>query len=662
VKHHHNLDLEIKIPKDARKIVLAGNPNAGKSVFFNALTGLYVDVSNYPGTTLEISYGHLGDDVLIDTPGVYGISSFNDEERIARDIILAADVVLNVVNAVHLERDLFLTQQIIDTGVPVVVALNMVDEAAAQGIEIDTGLLSEMLGVTVVPTVAVKKQGFNEVKAAALSRAKPGNLTPGLADRLREMQNRVGEQGDALLILEGDPAVAERHGIEPGDEREEIYRRRRERVNELVRAVVRIAERESPFGAVLGRWMIRPLTGIPILLLTLFVMYQVIGVFIAQTVVGFTEDEIMGGIYEPAVSDFIGRFIAEDSVLGVILIGEFGVLTMTVVYILGLLLPLIVGFYFFLALFEDSGYLPRIATLADRVLTGVGLNGKAIIPFILGFGCVTLATITTRMLNTDRERRIAIFLLGLTIPCSAQLAVIAGMLAGLGAAFLMMYVLVILMVFLVVGTVLNTVFSGTSTHLLIDLPPLRVPRLGNVLKKTGNKAFGFLREATPLFMLGAVLISVLQLTGALAAIQRGLAPVTAGWLNLPVETATAFIMGIVRRDFGAAGLLTLELTALQTVVALITITLFVPCIASVFIIFKERSWKDGALIWGSTWLIAFTVGGTVMQLSRVFGPDGDPNVALVLAAFAGIGGAIVLLCKLVKRPGRLDVGAAGADS
>jgi ferrous iron transport protein B len=662
MKHHHNLTLEMELPKDARRIVLAGNPNTGKSVFFNALTGLYVDVSNYPGTTLEICHSRLGNDVLIDTPGVYGISSFNDEERIARDIILSADVVLNVVNAVHLERDLFLTQQIIDTGVPVVVALNMVDEAAARGIEIDTGLLSEMLGVPVVPTVAVKKQGFEEVKAA-LSRAQPGRLTPGLAERLQEMQNRVGNQGDALLILEGDAAVAERHGVEPGNEREDIYRRRRARVNQVVEAVVRIAARESRFGTVLGRWMIRPLTGIPILLLTLFVMYQVIGVFIAQTVVDFTEEEIMAGIYEPAVSSFVGRFLAEDSVFGVILIGEFGVLTMTVTYILGLLLPLIVGFYFFLALFEDSGYLPRTATLADRVLTGIGLNGKAIIPFILGFGCVTMATITTRMLNTDRERRIAVFLLGLTIPCSAQLAVIAGMLAGLGAPYLLMYVLVILIVFLVVGTVLNTIFAGRSTHLLIDLPPLRVPRLGNVLKKTANRAFGFLREATPLFILGAVIISIMQLTGALTAVQRGLAPITVGWLSLPMETATAFIMGIVRRDFGAAGLLTLELTAVQTVVALITITLFVPCIASVFIILKERGFKDGALIWASTWLIAFSVGGTVMQLSKLFGGNGDPNVALVLAAFAGLGGAIILLCRTIRRSGRADAAkSAGVDA
>lgn len=156
--HCHDTGIKINIPENARRIVLAGNPNAGKSVFFNYLTGLYADVSNYPGTTLEISHGRLGNDVVIDTPGVYGISSFNDEERIARDIILSADVVINVVNAVHLERDLFLTRQIIDTGVPVVVALNMVDEAQKQGLSIDTDLLADLLGVPVIPTVAIKNK------------------------------------------------------------------------------------------------------------------------------------------------------------------------------------------------------------------------------------------------------------------------------------------------------------------------------------------------------------------------------------------------------------------------------------------------------------------------------------------------------------------------
>lgn len=643
-EHHHDLALEIDFPAGARRIVLAGNPNTGKSVFFNALTGLYVDVSNYPGTTLEIAHAALGNDVLIDTPGVYGISSFNEEERIARDIILAADLVVNVVNAVHLERDLFLTQQIIDTGVPVIVAVNMVDEAERRGLVIDFTRLSEALGVAVVPTVAIKGKGFNKVRAE-IDRARAGHLTPGLEPLLFSTLNRLDNQGDALLVLEGDPAVAARHLVEPGCEREHIYRLRRRRVNEIVGDVVTANQKGTAFGAVLGRLMIRPVTGIPILILALFVMYEVVGVFIAQTVVDWLEGDIMGGYYGPFITGLVGRFAAEDSVLGVILVGEFGVLTMTVIYVIGLLFPLVTGFYFFLALFEDSGYLPRIATMADRALTGIGLNGRAVIPFILGFGCVTMATIVTRILGSDREKRIAIVLLALAIPCSGQIAVVAGILAGLGGAYVLVYVLVIFTVFVVAGTLLHAMLPGQSTHLMIDLPPLRIPRIGNVLKKTWNKAYGFLAEVIPIFALGALLISTLQLTGLLRVMQDLLAPLTVGWLHLPSETATAFIMGIIRRDFGATGLLTMELTALQMFVALITITLFIPCIAAVLMIFKERSIGEAAVLWIATWVIAFFVGGIIGRLGGVLALESWSGALLATVIFGAGSWAVVWVAR-----------------
>ncbi|MGB9802455.1 ferrous iron transport protein B [Desulfofundulus sp.] len=647
--HGHCPGLEIKVPAGARRIVLAGNPNTGKSVFFNHFTGIYVEVSNYPGTTLDISWGRYGSDVVIDTPGVYGISSFNDEERIARDIILSADLVLNVISAVHLERDLFLTQQIIDTGVPVIIALNMMDDATRMGIEVDVERLSQLLGVPVIPTIAVKKKGFDRLKAELLT-ARPGHVTPGLEEDLNQLLNLVGSRGEALLILEGDPVIAARHGCEPGTRREEIYRRRRERVNEICRQVVREINRGASVATILGRWMIKPLTGIPILCLALWLMYRVIGVFIAGTVVGITEKMVMQGIYEPAVRQFIGHFIPQSSIPGTILIGDFGLLTMTVTYLLGLLLPLVVGFYFFLSLFEDSGYLPRIATLVDRLLNSIGLNGRGVIPIILGFGCVTMATITTRLLSSDRERKIAIFLLGLTIPCSAQLGVIAGMLATLGPQYIALYVLVIFSVLVMAGTLLSTLLPGKSADLFIDLPPLRLPRLDNVLKKTGTRSYHFLKEAAPLFALGALIISTFQVTGILEFLQNLLAPVTTGWLDLPREAATAFIMGIVRRDFGAAGLTGLALNPLQTIVALITITLFVPCIASIMVIFKERTKKEALFIWGSSWVAAFLVGGLVAQLARLFNPTGGKiQVLPVMVAFTALSLAVVGMCIFLRR-------------
>jgi len=628
--HCGNCFVNVEVPQGGRRLVLAGNPNVGKSVFFNALTGLYVDVSNYPGTTLEISHGRFGKDVVIDTPGVYGISSFNDEERIARDIILEADLVLNVVDAVHLDRDLFLTQQIIDTGVPVVVALNMLDEAARQGLKIDDQALSKLLGVPVIPTVAVEKEGLQQLKSS-LAEARTGQRLPLVRQLLNQTEFPGLSQGESLLILEGDTAIAARAGLEPDLMREEIYLARRERVNEITGQVTSEISQGATFSTLLGRWMLKPLSGTALLLLTLYLMYKTIGVLVAGDVVGFTEETVMLGIYEPFIRNLVGTVIAPESFLGMVLVGEFGLLTMTPTYVLGLLLPLVVGFYLILSILEDSGYLPRIAALVDRLMNAVGLNGRAVIPLLLGFGCVTLATIVTRLLGSERERRIAIFLLALAIPCSAQLGVITGMLAGLGAGYAALYVFIVFAIMAVVGTLLNFLLPGKSSDLLIDLPPIRLPKVRNVLQKTGIKSYQFILEAAPIFAVGALVISLLQISGVLILLQDLLSPLTVGWLNLPKESATAFIMGIVRRDFGAAGMYELALAPMQSMVALVTLTLFVPCIAAMLVLVKERGRQEAPLIWFGSWLIAFFVGGLIAQVDLAFPGNGPQAVALFFA-------------------------------
>ncbi|MGM0471861.1 MAG: ferrous iron transport protein B [Bacillota bacterium] len=608
-----DISYQVDIPEGSNKIVLAGNPNVGKSIFFNYFTGAYVDVSNYPGTTLDISSGKYKDDIVLDTPGVYGVSSFNDEEIVARDVIASADVVVNVVDAVHLDRDLFLTQQIIDMGIPVVVALNMMDEAHREGIDIDIDKLSEELGVPVVPTIATDGQGLEEL-AQTIDQAQVGNSSLQLEEELRKVTEETGSQAEALLVLEGDEDVSAKHNLEAQNYREQIYKERRERINQIVEQVITQQVEKSSFKTKLGQLMVRPLTGIPMLLVALYLVYQFIGVFVAQTVVDFTEGQVFAGTYEPFIRKLVDGIIPQASLLSELLIGEFGVLTMTVTYTFGLLLPLVAGFYFFLSLLEDSGYLPRIATLVDRMLNKLGLNGRAIIPMLLGFGCVTMATITTRLLGSKRERIIAIFLLGLAIPCSAQLGVIAGLIAPLGIKFFIIYALTIFIVYVVAGVFLNKVLPGKSTDLLIDLPPLRVPKLTNVLQKTYIKSKFFIKEAGPIFAVGAMLITLMDYFGILEMIQEAVAPLTVGWLGLPKEAAVAFIMGIVRRDFGAAGLSDLAMTPIQTTVSLITITLFVPCIAAMMIMIKERNWKESIAIWFGSWITAFGVGGLVMRL------------------------------------------------
>ncbi|MGE5675524.1 MAG: ferrous iron transport protein B [Mycobacterium leprae] len=600
----------VNAPAGAQKIVLAGNPNVGKSVVFQALTGIYVEVSNYPGTTVDVSSGHLDEKaVLYDTPGVYGVSAFNEEERVARDMILQADAVINVVDAAHLDRDLFLTLQIIDMGFPVVVALNMMDEAAAHGLAIDTKRLSELLGVPVIPTVATRKQGVDRIRFA-VRKAKGGNRQLEIVRRLPAIENPA----DALLAAEDDEAACSRHGLTPSGSREEIYRMRRERVDAIAAAVVQETNRGATFATKLGLWSIHPIYGPLIMALFLVVMYELVGVFLAQYVVNITEKTLMDGYYVPWMTNLVAHVVRPASFIGQVLVGEFGLLTMTVTYVFGLLLPLVIGFYLVLSFMEDSGYLPRVAVLVDRLMTKVGLNGRAIIPMILGFGCVTMATMSTRLMGTKRERTIATFLLSLAIPCSAQLAVIAAMLAPLGPLYGIVFALILLLIYGVAGAALDRVMPGRSSDLLIDLPPLRWPSPGNTLQKTYLKAKMFLTEAGGIFAIGSVLVSVLSASGVLERLEGLLAPITVSWLGLPKAAAKAFIMGFVRRDFGAAGLYDLTLTPHQVMVSLMTITLFVPCIASVMIMLKERGKREGLLMWVVDLAVAIFLGGIINRV------------------------------------------------
>ncbi|MFW5979139.1 MAG: ferrous iron transport protein B [Halanaerobium sp.] len=621
------IEIEQELQAD-KKIVLAGNPNVGKSIFFNYLTGIYVSVSNYPGTTLDISSGKMGDAVVFDTPGVYGVGSINDEERVARDFIMSADIIINVVDASHLERDLFLTQQLLDMDKKMIVALNMMDEVEKNNISIDIEGLEAELGVPVIPTTAAKNRGLDKVKNA-VDKARSGNsifnddqvedesnFFKKITKEFKQLNKKTANAADTLMLLEEDENIrCQYDDLTPvSDYREEIYTARRQRVDQITDKVLSYDEESGQFARKIGTYMLKPVTAIPLLLILLYLIYQFIGVFVAQTVVGITEEMIFVETYEPFMREIISSTVGLDNFIGELLAGEYGVLTMSVTYIFGLLLPLVAGFYFLLSILEDSGYLPRIAVLMDRMLQKIGLNGRAIIPMLLGFGCVTMATITTRLLGTKRERIIAIFLLGLAIPCSAQLGVIAGLIAQLELFYVIVYVLAIFAVYVLAGTFLNKVLPGESSDLLIDLPPIRVPDIKNVLSKTYQQTVAFVKEAGPIFVLGAALITVMENTGLLTLITKAAEPVTVSWLGLPAEAATAFVMGVIRRDFGAAGLTAIALTPAQITVALITLTLFVPCIAAMMIMVKERNFKEAVYIWFGSWITAFITGGLVNLL------------------------------------------------
>lgn len=599
-------------------LVLAGNPNVGKSVLFQYFTGIYTEVSNFPGTTVEVSRGRYQSYTVCDTPGIYGISSFNEEERIAREIILAADVVINVIDAVHLGRDLFLTLQLLDMGKKMIVCLNMMDEAEKCGIKIDAARLEELLGVPVIETAAAEGKNL-DLLAARLQDAKSGRKTQTIAAMAESFLPLCGNFAEAVLLLEDDDFMRLKYQQRPCGKRSESYLLRRRRADEIVTQAISCARNKSDTSGKLSALLLRPFIGSVILTAVLAAVFLFLGVVVAQYLVGFTEGILMKGFFEPMMVSLVGKVCDPTSILGELLIGDYGLLTMVPTYLFGLLVPLVAGFYFVLAILEDSGYLPRIAVLLDKLMGKIGLNGRAVIPLILGFGCVTAATVSTRILETRRERIIATALLGLTIPCSAQLGILLGMVSQLGVFYTVVYAIIIFSVFCLVGKILNHRLKGESANLFIDLPEMRFPQWKNVLRKNLMKVGQFLTDAVPVFALGAVLLTILSVSGLLNRFIQLLSPLVTVGLRLPEESATAFIMGILRRDFGAAQLHSLSLSAGQSLVAVVTLTLFVPCIASVMMIFKERSRTEALAIWISGFVLAFGIGTVLAAVLHLLG-------------------------------------------
>ncbi len=568
-------------PTISGTIVLVGAPNVGKSLLFHRLTGTYVTVSNYPGTTVEIARGQLrvsephprplsvdGEGCrrqgevceLLDTPGIRSLLPLTEEEAITKDILLRDDVALivHVADAKDVERSLALTLQLLELGPPVVLALNMIDEAAQRGIEIDHCALEEKLKIPVVLTSALENRGIAELREA-------------LAQAMQNAQ-KTHQKRDFSL-----------------DEVFQLHHRARA----LAREVVRYAQRpRRSLAERLSQLTVHPLTGGIILALVLWGLYEFVGVFGAQTVVGFLEETLFGHYINPWVTQVV-RAVLPWAVLQELLIGEYGVISLGLRYAIAIILPIVTTFFLAFALIEDSGYLPRLAMLIDRLFKVIGLSGRAVIPIVLGFGCDTMATLVTRTLETRREKLIATFLLALAIPCSAQLGVILGLLAGHSLA-VGIWAGVIALNFLVIGFLTARLLPGERSLFSIEIPPLRWPSLSNVLVKTYTRVHWYLREILPFFLIASVVIWVGQITGVFEIFVNALAVIVQA-IGLPQETAVAFLFGFFRRDYGAAGLYDMHdaggLGGVPLVVAAVTLTLFVPCVAQFMITAKERGWR-----------------------------------------------------------------------
>jgi ferrous iron transport protein B len=343
-------------------------------------------------------------------------------------------------------------------------------------------------------------------------------------------------------------------------------------------------------------------------------------VLVAQRLVGFTTGVLFAQYYNPAVEAAVTRLLpgaAWAEPIEFLLINDnIGLLTISVQYVVGVLLPLVVALCLVIGTLEDAGVLPRLAVLTDRGLSRIGLNGRAIVPLIVGVGCVTMAVITTRMVGPRRERLISTALLGLEIPCSAQIGVIMGLLAGFGLVWWAGYLLVLLGVLGVVGVFLDRTLPGEQDALIEQQPRVRVPRPQNIVRKTYTRTGAFLKEAVPLFTGTALAVSALDYVGVLDVIVRGLRPVTA-LLGLPAALGQILVLRLIRRDFAAAGMTDIALSAPQTFVGLVAITLFVPCILTMTMVLNERDARSALLIWVGSWAAAFGVGGLVAALLGV---------------------------------------------
>jgi ferrous iron transport protein B len=633
-------------------VILVGNPNVGKSVIFSRLTGRYVEVSNYPGTTVEVTRGHipLGTATvpIYDTPGINSLLPRSQDEQVTLDMLLSEPprVVVQVGDAKNLRRTLALTVQLAEMRVPLTLVLNMQDEAAARGIRIDTAELERRLGIEVLATVATTRTGLARLPQA-ISQARVSGFTvsyDGAVEQAISALERLlpaGTPGSRLLAslaLAGDTIPA----AFPPDTRLDVELIRRETAAQYDQPLVyvinqqrlrcvdcivntvcaRDPRRAQSRSARLGQIATHPVWGWPILALILFAVYQFVGVLGAGTLVGFFEEVVFGEWINPFVTHLVDMLLPV-ALLRDFLVGDYGLVTMALSYGIAIVMPIVSTFFLAFSILEDSGYLARLAVMANRPFKAMGLNGKAVLPMVLGLGCDTMATMSTRILDTRKERLQVTLLLALGVPCSAQLGAILGMVSFINPAALILWLAVVSGVLVAVGWLASRVIPGESSDFIVELPPMRLPRLSSIVIKTLARLEWYLKEVLPLFIIGTALLFALNVTGLLTLIEQLAAPVVEGWLGLPRAATAAFLIGFLRRDYGAAGLFVLAmsgaLNGTQVLVSLVVITLFVPCIANFLMIIKEFGWRTAAAVTAFIVPFAFLVGGVLNRIIQFLG-------------------------------------------
>jgi ferrous iron transport protein B len=647
-------------------VALAGNPNVGKSSIFNRLTGMGVETANYPGKTVEVQLAETryGDRTIgiVDLPGTYALGGISEDQWVARQALLDSrpDAVILVLDATNLARNLYLGLQILELGVPMVVALNIVDQAKARGIQVDAERLAEVLGSPVVPTVATRGTGLDTLMARVLDRvtrpaplpprlrysvdveAAIGKLERGLASR-DDRPHGLSPRAIAILLLEGDPEVgAWLGGLEGADELIQLCDEMRAVLREvrgedaalllarerhgLAGLIAAEVERRQPQRALtadrLWRLTTAPLTGLPLLGLVLA------GIFSFLFYVGDWLSRGFSSLWTALASPVIRwPFVT--------LLGD-GVLSRTLLWgfdaginaALAVGIPYVLTFYILLALLEDTGYLNAVAFLTDQIMHKMGLHGRAAIPLVAGAGCNVPAIMGTRVLGSMRERIIASTLIVLT-PCSARTAVILGavaLTAGWKAA-LAIYAVTFALA-LGTGICMHRMLPGRGTGLVMEMFPFRRPGARAILKKTWYRFYHFVVMATPIILGGSIILGGLYETGLLWSLAAPLRPIMEGWLGIPAVAGLTLIVAVLRKELALQLLITLAMVQYgpqasnllsfmrpdQIIVYALVNTIYIPCVATIAILARELGWRRALLISAFTVALALLVGGAARGL------------------------------------------------
>ncbi|MGI6399080.1 MAG: FeoB small GTPase domain-containing protein [Bacillota bacterium] len=561
------------------RILLMGNPNVGKSAVFSRLTGTQVIISNYSGTTVEFTKGstvlRAGETAeVIDVPGTYSLEATSKAEEVAVDMLDGmldeGDIVVNVVDATHLERNLYLTLQLLERNIPVMVALNLWDETKHKGISINVNRLQEILGVPVIPTSALTGEGIDV-----------------LVNRISEVAKDAPGKGK----LSGD---GKRPGARSADERwAEIGR--------ILAEVQKITHRHHTLLDRLEDASIQPVTGLIIAILVLYLSFKTVRL-IGEGLIDFVFDPMFEGLLRPVVTRLSVALGSEgffhDLLIGRVINGEIdfeasmGLLSTGLYVPITMVLPYVFAFYVVLSVLEDVGYLPRLAVLVDNIMHALGMHGYAIVPTILGFGCNVPAALGTRILESRREKFICATMLSIGIPCMAQTAVVIALIGRYGWQYLAIIYGVLFALWLITGLVLNAIMPGSSPPLLMEIPPYRLPHPRVLGKKVWMRIRVFLSDAIPYVLLGVLFVNILHVSGIIDVLGRIFAPILGGLLGLPSEAIVALIMGFLRKDVAVGMLSPLGLSVRQLVVAVIVLTAYFPCAATYVVLLKELGAVD----------------------------------------------------------------------